>query len=171
MPVTNGPSWIVEEKNKLEQSAWILLIELMYDVVTPATLRICRWTEPINWNSHTWTPWPISEPKTSQNTQGEMPTTDISVAGLSAFIMSVIEKNEIEGKKGNIYWVHQDHLADSTPIRTFPFTVIGATASWEVVNFTVIMSSAPFEPLQLQLPVALVTRAEFPGVPGTQITV
>ena len=169
MPVSNPPSWSASEKNKLEGSAWILLFELEYN--PGSFIRLARWTQNVVWDGKTWTAWPIGEPQVSQNLQGELPTTTIPIVGMTSFIMSLVENVVIEGKKGIMYLVHEDHLADNTPVRITPFTVVQLSANWQAVQFVIVAAQAAFEPLKVQLPLKLVTREEFPGVQGSKITV
>lgn len=170
MPITGYPSWVPAEKNKLVGGSWIELIEIEYN--PPTKLRLAKWSENITWNGETWTAWPIGDISSSQNIEGELPVTTIPITGLTSFIMAILENFVIEGKKGNIYLIHKDHLADNTPVRQTPFTVVNVSIpNWETVNFSVVMAQAAFEPLKAQLPLRLVTREEFPGVMGSRITV
>lgn len=165
MPLT-GPTWINTEKNKLEQSEWIMLIDLVYSTSPEQHLRICKWSEDITWNGFVWTAWPIGDISPTTALSGELPTTDIVIGGISSFIMKALETNVVEGKKGTIYIVHIDHLVDNTPVRKMPFTVIQISATWETVVFSVVLAQAAFEPLQLGLPTVLTSREQFPGIPG-----
>lgn len=170
MPIS-GPSWAPTEKNKLVGGSWILLFELQYSDSPPLLFRLARWSEDVSWNGFTWVRWPIGEISMNQNIQGELPTMVIPVAGVTSFILSILESYALENKKGAIYQVHESHLADNTPVRKTPFTIVSVAATWEQVQFTVVAAQAAFEPLKAQLPLRLVTREEFPGVQGSIITV
>lgn len=140
--------------------------------IGPSILRLAKWSQNVSWNGQTWTVWPIGDITPNQNIEGELPTTSIPIAGLTSFIISILENFTIEGKKGNIYMVHADHLGDATPVKKMPFTIINVSVpNWDTVVFNVIMAQAAFEPLRAQLPLKLVTRDEFPGVMGSRITV
>lgn len=146
-------------------------VQVHYDSMVTKKVRLAKYSSDVTWNGYTWMAWPISEISFNQSVEGELPTTTIVVAGITSYIMSIVEHYIVEGKRGNIYLVHSNYLTDTNPVRSVPFTVISISCSWEGVQFNVIMAQASFDPFKVQLPLRLVTRTEFPGVLGSRLTI
>lgn len=82
------------EKNKLiSDGAWIILLEIC--VRDDLILRLCRNTEDIQYNGHTWVAFPFEIDDISHNGEGSLPRYDLKVSNVTRALEGYLE--EVDG--------------------------------------------------------------------------
>jgi phage-related protein len=156
----------VAKKNALHGDAFVLLIEIEY-----ASGEYIRWSRlndrtdsAITFEGSTWAPFPIGNPKRSQNARGEIPTFDLAIANPQRIFQSILSNYIVEGKTGRLITVHRDHLDDPTAKAEEWFTIESASA--HAGEITLTCRGVRFSPRRCRIPSKTMTRAEYPGLLG-----
>lgn len=105
----------------------------------------------------------------TNTTKGEVPGTNITVAGAGRELVSILEHLDPEQDElieGRILWVDPLQLADPTAFIEEPIVLSRARANEQHAELTV--ASVPFHPHDVPLLGELVTTEEFPGILGNR---
>ncbi len=162
-----------------EQSgdAFIHLLEIEY---SPGEfVRYARFNITVVLEGNAFTPFPMSKPKRSQSTTGEIPAYDIAVSGVGRELASILELYDIELRPGRAIRVHPSSgvfdnpdvklattltISDPTAKDESPFTIVSARIRGRDAIITV--TPVAFNPLGIFLPRKKVSGKDFPGVLG-----
>jgi len=127
------------EKNKLvSDGAWIVLLEVTLSDDT--VVRICRNTEDIIWNSHTWQAFPFELDEASEES-GEQTMLTVRVSNVTRALMPYVEQyGGLVGNTVKLYVVHSDAL-DYGPEVEEEFVVVDSTSDPQWITFSLSASS------------------------------
>lgn len=158
---------LIANKNALWGEAFILLIEIEYSAG-----EFIRWSRlndrtdgAVTFEGETYTPFPIGNPRRSENSRGQIPTFDLPIANPERVFQGVLHNHIVEGKSGRLITVHRDSLDDPTAKIEEPFTVEMASAHAKEIVLT--CKAVRFNPRRTRIPSKVMTRAEYPGLLGS----
>jgi hypothetical protein len=167
----------VEAKNALYGDQFLLLIEIEYadgefvrwacdtEYATAPQFRRTAPISSITFEGNIYVGRPIGKPTRSQNSRGEIPTFEIQIANPQRIFQSTLQNHIIEGKAGRLITVRRDALADPTANASEWFTVENARSQAETI--TLVCKGCRFNPLRSRIPRKNMTRANYPGLPGS----
>jgi len=123
------------EKNKLaSDGAWIILLEINLESVD--TIRICRNTENIVWNGHTWTAFSFELDDRTESAMGEIPSITIRVSNVLRTIEYYLQQgNGGVGAEVIVRVVHSKHLDLTEPELEEHFEVLHTKSDAMWVHF------------------------------------
>jgi lambda family phage minor tail protein L len=105
-------STFTQEKNKAVNSPLFLYTIYNYNGLDD-DLNFARWDTDIVYGGVTYTKFPITHEKISENTSGEVDTVQIRISNVNRLIQSFLEDYSWSGKKIIIKQVWADHLDDA----------------------------------------------------------
>jgi lambda family phage minor tail protein L len=138
MPLPNIPIALLQEKNQLatnERFIWLYEIEVPTDPIT--VYRLAKQTEAIEFNGHTFSPFPISHDTINRDRAGDLPSTSLVVSNMSREVISTMEQYDgLVGQTVRIYLTHSLMVASNQYVAEETFEVLTSSATAESVSLS-----------------------------------
>lgn len=167
----NIPAFQSRKNDPYDGKPYILLVELKYadtgggvGGVDPLYIRYARYDIDVIFEGKTWKAFGMGNPARSQSSRGEIPTFDLALANVGREVQSILSNYVVEDRVGRLVTVHVDLLADPSAKHEEPFTVISANANTQ--HAVLSCAQVKFDPLNVQIPRRVMTRRDYPGLPG-----
>lgn len=129
------------EKNKLTSAGvWLILLKLTLS--DASIIRLARNTEDITWDGQTWQKFPMEIDDVTREGQGEQSVLTIRVSNVTRTLMPYLEQYKgMVGNTVNLYIVHSENLANTTPEVDESFKVVSSSADAMWVTFELSASN------------------------------
>ena len=137
-PIRDIPLSILQEKNVLATlDRFIWLYEVTVPTEPQTLYRLTRGPEPVSLRGETYSPFPITHDTISRDSDGDLPTTSITVSNVSREIIATLENHTgLIGQPVKIILAHSKTLGDSgSPVMEETFRVISSSADAQSATF------------------------------------
>lgn len=133
------------EKNKLDtDGVFVLLLELNLPMKDVDPIRVCRNTEDITWNGHTWQAFPFELGKVSEDKSGSIPSFEIRIDNTSQALTYYVEaSNGANNGEVVFYIVNTKALTETTAEVEEHYRITKLTVTEQWVTATVGTSYNP----------------------------
>ncbi len=153
MPLDTGAAFTTEKN--LQENRPIFLYRI-HDYNGSDDLLLTAYDEDVEFDSETYTKFPISHESISDNSQNEIDTVQARLSNVTREIQSYLELYDWRGKKVTITQVFADQLDDPDAKLVFVFYVDNYSANESEVLVTL---TTKFDVLDVQLPLGLYYRS------------
>ena len=149
------PESLQEEKDSLEQSELITLVELQLN--GSQTLFLAMADEDITYDGTLYEKWRLSLGEMTENIEGSIDTIDFSVGNVSREMQAYIEANDgLRGNKLVIKQVYRDLLLDNTAFVSETYYIAETNCTPEQISFS---CTSKFDQAGIRLPLSRASRS------------
>jgi len=138
MPLPDIPLNILQEKNQLatgERFVW--LYEVWVPTDPPTAYRFTKQVESVEFEGHTYSPFPISHDTIVRDKAGDLPTTSVTVSNMSREVIASLELYEgLVGQKVRIILTHSLLQGVTQMVAEEEFEVMVSSANAQAVTLT-----------------------------------
>lgn len=133
------------EKNNLNSDGvFVILMELNLPMKDVDPIRVCRNTEDIEWNGHTWQAFPFELDKVSEDKSGSIPSFEIRIDNTSQALTYYVEaSNGANNGEVVFYIVNTKALTETTAEVEEHYRITKLTVTEHWVTATVGTSYNP----------------------------
>jgi hypothetical protein len=141
MPLTISND-LKTQKNQMEQKdPWLWFIEIQLPVA-PWWARFVNYVSLISWNSHDWSPYPLTVGAIALTSTGENPVIPVVFGNAGRYFSGYLRQYVgLIGYKGNLYKVSKKYLSDPT-YSVIPNYFVIQTCMEDIGSETISMSLA-----------------------------
>lgn len=149
------PQSLHDEKNKLNQSELITLVELQLNGAQ--TLFLAMADEDITYDGTLYEKWRLALGEMSENIDGSIDTIDFSVGNVSREMQAYVEANDgLRGNKLVIKQVYRALLSDNTAFVSETYYVAETRCLPPMITFS---CTSKFDQAGIRLPLSRVSRS------------